>query len=224
MPLSLKGNMQMLEQPQETDERSAVIYARVSWETQREGYSLQTQIEAGYAYAAQHNYKILAEFSDDYTGASLDRPSLDQLREFVSENHVDVLLVYEVDRFARSLIYFMLLEEEFRRYGVKIEYINDQYGDTEEGQVNKQIHAMLAEYERKKLAERSKRGLRGKAKSGYVNVGSRPPYGYLVRTESHKQWLVIDDEEAGIVALVFNGTPSGITAINYWRSMQLHAA
>jgi site-specific DNA recombinase len=197
-------DVEMTEQTPVTNQPvTAVIYARVSWETQREGYSLQTQIEAGYTHAAQHNYKILAEFSDDYTGNSLDRPSLDQLREFVIENHVDVLLVYEVDRFARSLIYLMLLEEEFRRYGVKIEYINDQYGDTEEGQVNKQIHAMLAEYERKKLAERSKRGLRGKAKSGYVNVGSRPPYGYLVRTEPHKQWLVIDDEEAGIVALVF---------------------
>lgn len=189
--------------PNNIRQMTVVIYARVSWATQRDGYSLQTQIEAGYTYAAQHNYKILAEFSDDYTGDSLDRPGLNQLREFIIENHVDVLLVYEIDRFARSVIYFMLLEEEFRRYGLEIEYVNDQYCDTEEGPVYKQIHAMLAEYERKKLAERSKRGLRGKAKSGYVNVGSRPPYGYTVRTEPHKQWLVIDDGEAGIVELVF---------------------
>jgi site-specific DNA recombinase len=202
-------------------ELSAVVYARVSSDQQTLGYSLQTQIDAGRIYAQQHNYKVLGEFSDDYTGESLDRPSLDKLRDFIADSHVDVLLIYDIDRFARSMIYFMLLEEEFRRYGIKVEYVNGGYDDTDEGQLQKQIRAAIAECERKKIIERSKRGKRGKARSGYVNVGSRPPYGLKVKTEPHKQWLVVDDEEAVIVVLVFqwytvgdgNGKPLAINAI-----------
>jgi site-specific DNA recombinase len=62
---------------------------------------------------------------------------------------------------------------------------------------------------------------RAKAKSGFVNVGARPPYGYKVRTEPHKEWLVIDDEEAAIVLMVFqwyeggdgDGKPLAVNAI-----------
>lgn len=61
----------------------------------------------------------------------------------------------------------------------------------------------IAEYEKAKILERSKRGKRGKAKSGYVIVGARPPYGYLVRSELHKAWFEIDEEEAKIVKLVY---------------------
>ena len=62
--------------------------------------------------------------------------------------------------------------------------MNGGYDDTDEGQLQKQIRAAIAEYERKKIIERSKRGKRGKAKSGYVNVGSRPSYGYKVKTRA----------------------------------------
>lgn len=67
------------------NELSAVVYARVSSDQQTLGYSLQTQIEAGRIYAQQHNYRVLGDFSDDYTGENLDRPSLNKLRDFVSE-------------------------------------------------------------------------------------------------------------------------------------------
>jgi site-specific DNA recombinase len=117
------------------------------------------------------------------------------------------------------MIYFMLLEEEFRRLGIRVEYVNGGYDDTDEGQLQKQIRAAIAEYERKKIIERSKRGKRGKARSGFVNVGARPPYGYRVKTEPHKQWLIIDDEEAVIVTMVFqwytgNGSDGHPLAIN----------
>jgi site-specific DNA recombinase len=97
----------------------------------------------------------------------------------------------------------MLIEEEFRKAGVVIEYVIGQYDDSDEGRLQKQIRASIAEYEKAKILERSKRGKRGKAKSGYVLVGSRPPYGYKVRSEPHKSWLEIDEEEAQIVRLVF---------------------
>jgi site-specific DNA recombinase len=189
--------------------KRAVIYARVSTDEQTKGYSLPTQLEACRKYAAERGYEISAEFRDDHTGASLDRPGLNQLREFVAAASIEVMVVYDVDRLARKSVYQMLIEEEMNRQGVTVEYVNGQYADTDEGRLQKQIKASIAEYEKAKILERSKRGKRGKAQSGFVIVGARPPYGYRVVSEPHKAWLEIDEEEARIVRLVFELYTSG---------------
>lgn len=181
----------------------AVIYTRVSTDEQVKGYSLQTQVAACHAYAGERGYCITAKFTDDYTGASMDRPGLNQLREFIASSPTDVVIVYDIDRLARKSVYQMLIEEELNRAGARVEYVNGQYDDTDEGRLQKQIRASIAEYEKAKILERSKRGKRGKAQSGFVLVGARSPYGYRVNSEPHKAWLEIDEDEAKIVQMVY---------------------
>src|SRR5260221_5460896 len=181
----------------------AVIYARVSTDEQAKGFSLPTQIEECSKYASEKGYDVLYTFTDGYTGESLNRPGLDEMRTFITSNHVDRIIILDVDCWARKSIYQMLLEDEFSRAGLNIEYVFGQYPDTVEGRLQKQIKGAIAEYEKAKILERSKRGKRGKAKSGYVNVGSRPPYGYRVVSQPHKSWLEIIQDEARIIRLVF---------------------
>jgi site-specific DNA recombinase len=184
--------------------KKAVIYARVSTDEQAKGYSLSTQVEACQAYGAQHGYTILEIFTDDYSGAAIDRPELNRLRDYISRTPVNVVIIYDIDRLARKSAYQVLIEEEFKRGGVLVEFVMAQYEDTEEGRLQKQIRGVIAEYEKAKILERSKRGKRGKAKSGFVVTGSRPPYGYKVRSEPHKTWLEVDESEAAIVRMVYN--------------------
>lgn len=184
--------------------KTAAIYVRVSTDEQTKGYSLTTQIDACNRYAEERGYTVLYTFSDDYTGASLDRPALNNLGEFLGKEKVSVVIVYDIDRLARRSVYQMLIEEEFRKLGTIIEYVVGQYEDTDEGRLQKQIRASIAEYEKAKILERSKRGKKGKAQSGFVLVGSRPPYGYRVKSEPHKAWLEIDEDEAKIVKLVYS--------------------
>jgi site-specific DNA recombinase len=184
--------------------KQSVIYARVSTDEQTKGYSLQTQIEACKQYAVQQGYIVLHIFSEDYSGASLDRPELNNVRDFLAKEDVDVVIVYDVDRLARKSIYQALIEEEFLHDGAIIEYVIGQYADTDEGRLQKQIRGSIAEYEKAKILERSKRGKRGKAMSGFVLVGSRPPYGYKVISEPHKSWFEIDEEEAEVVRVIFD--------------------
>src|SRR5690348_9015984 len=94
---------------------SAVIYARVSTDEQAKGYSLSTQVESCSHYAKLKGYQILSVFTDDYTGESLDRPGLDSMRAFIRANRVNVIIILDVDRWARKSIYQMLLEDEFSR-------------------------------------------------------------------------------------------------------------
>ena len=184
--------------------KRAVIYARVSTDEQTKGYSLQTQIESCKQYAVERGYVLLHIFSEDYSGASLDRPELNNVRDFLTNEDVDVVIVYDVDRLARKSIYQALIEEEFMRDGAVIEYVIGQYDDSDEGRLQKQIRGSIAEYEKAKILERSKRGKRGKAMSGFVLVGSRPPYGYSVVSEPHKAWFEINEEEAEIVRAIFS--------------------
>ena len=184
--------------------KRAIIYVRVSTDEQAKGYSLQTQVEGCQRYAEEMGYSIAATFQEDYTGTSLDRPALNEMREYLGlDKTVSILIVYDLDRIARKSVHQMILEEELHRFGVTVEYVIGRYEDSDEGRLQKQIRASIAEYEKAKILERSKRGKRGKAQSGFVLVGSRPPYGYKVISEPHKAWLEIEEDEAKIVRLVF---------------------
>jgi len=57
-----------------------------------------------------------------------------------------------------------------RRLGVTFAFVNRQIGDTPEDQMLLQIQGVVAEYEREKIMERSRRGKLYAARSGKVNV------------------------------------------------------
>jgi site-specific DNA recombinase len=97
----------------------------------------------------------------------------------------------------------MLIEEEFIKKDVRIEYVLGQYPDNDEGRLQKHIRAGIAEYEKAKIIERMGRGKKGKAKSGYIIVGARPPYGYWKKSEPHKAWLEIDEDGSCVARLIF---------------------
>ncbi len=183
--------------------KKALLYARVSTDEQTNGYSLKTQLDAMLKYCTENGYTVVGEYKDDYTGTKLDRPELDKLREHLKREKIDAVIVYDIDRLARKSVYQMLIEEEFERAGARVIYVNGQFEDTDEGRLQKQIRASIAEYERAKILERSKRGKRGKAQSGFVLVGARAPYGYQVKSEPHKAWLELCEDEAKIVRLVY---------------------
>src|SRR5215212_3099383 len=98
-----------------TDDHStkrAVLYARVSTgEQARSGYSLAQQMEALREYAAREGYAILEEIFDrGKSGASLERPGMDRVRDLVSGGGVSVVLAQDRDRFSREPVDSYLLK------------------------------------------------------------------------------------------------------------------
>jgi hypothetical protein len=82
------------------------------------------------------------------------------------------------DRLARTYAHQVLLLEEFLRAGVEVIFLNREVGQTPEDQLLLQVQGMIAEYERAKILERSRRGKRHAAQVGRVSVLSCAPYGY----------------------------------------------
>src|ERR671933_1067720 len=148
--------------------RQAILYARVSTDEQaRSGYSLTQQLEALREYAARDGYEVLEEVTDPgHSGASLERPGMDRVRNLVAAGGVSVVLAQDRDRFAREPAYHYLLREEFKEHGTTLRALNDRGDETPEGELTDGILDQLAKYERAKTAERTRRGKLQRAREG----------------------------------------------------------
>ena len=72
----------------------------------------------------------------------------------------------------------MILVDELERCGVEVVFLNHQLDQSPEDDLLLQVQGMIAEYERAKILERSRRGKLHAARRGSVNVLSGAPYGY----------------------------------------------
>jgi len=112
--------------------RMAVIYARVSSEQQREEKTIASQTASLIEFAKSHDLEVPAEwvFEDEgFSGATLERPGLERVRDLAAEGQIQVVLAYSPDRLSRKYAYQILLMEEFARQGVETLFINTPQGD-----------------------------------------------------------------------------------------------
>jgi site-specific DNA recombinase len=158
----------------------AVIYSRVSSEGQeKEGTSLQTQLDNCVKYCEEKGYEVAFRFSETYSGLSLERPELDKLRELVRSEAIDVLVCYSIDRLSRDPTHGVIITEELDKHGVKLEAVTEDVSNTELGKLITYIRGFAAKLEAQKIKERTVRGKRAKAKLGQMVIGSGVGlYGY----------------------------------------------
>jgi site-specific DNA recombinase len=157
------------------------LYARVSSERQAEEGTIASQIAGLRQRIVADGQQIDAEleFVDDgFSGATLLRPALERLRDQAAQGVLDRLYVYAPDRLARNYAYQFLLVDEFRRAGVEMVFLNRALGQSPEDDLLLQVQGIIAEYERAKIGERSRRGRLHAARTGQVSVLSGAPYGY----------------------------------------------
>lgn len=162
------------------------IYARVSSEQQAEAGTIASQVAALEQRLRQDGLVLDPElrFLDEgYSGSTLVRPALERLRDAAANGAVDRLYVHSPDRLARKYAYQVLLVDEFQRCGVELIFLNRELGRSPEDDLLLQVQGMVAEYERAKIIERSRRGKRHAAQHGSVNVLSGAPYGYRYITK-----------------------------------------
>src|SRR5215203_6105888 len=189
--------------------KRAILYARVSTAEQaRSGFSLAQQLEALRGYAAREGYEVLEVVQDaGQSGASLERPGMDRVRDLVAAGGVFVVLAQDRDRFAREPAYHYLLRREFEEHGTKIRALNDRGDDSPEGELTDGVLDQLAKYERAKFTERSRRGKLQKARQGKIIATMKPPYGF--RYNEERDALVIHEPERLVVERIFRLAAEG---------------
>ena len=159
----------------------AGIYARVSSDQQADDGTIASQVEALTERVRIDGLHLDAElrFLDEgYSGSTLVRPALERLRDLAAAGAIDRLYVHSPDRLARKYAYQVLLLDELKRHGVEVIFLNRELGRSPEDDLLLQVQGMVAEYERAKILERSRRGKLHAARKGNVNVLGGAPYGY----------------------------------------------
>ena len=178
----------------------AILYARVSTEEQVKKYSLKQQLEALRNYCSANNIEVLEELVDEgYSGAYLERPGLDAVRDLVESGGVDWVLVQDRDRLTREPAYFFLLNQEFEVHSTKIRALNQKGDDSPEGQLTDGIIDQIAKFERSKTAERTRRGRLRKAKEGKVVGAGKTNFGFTRAGDYYE----VNPEEMDVMKRIF---------------------
>ena len=201
----------------------ATIYARVSTERQAERGTIGSQLEALRAHLAAAGDEPAGEYCDDgCSGARLDRPGLDALRDAAEAGLFEVVWCLSPDRLARSYAYQVLILDELARFGVRVAFTDAPGLDQDDPQARllTQVQGVIAEYERAKIGERYRRGKLFRARAGEV-ITWKAAYGYrrVPRGPDGPARLEIFEPEASVVRRIFAERAAGTTIRQICRQL-----
>jgi site-specific DNA recombinase len=205
------------------------LYLRVSTSHQQQKQTIEQQLARLQTEVQQHPDWILSEahvYRDDgYSGASLNRPGLDRLREAAAMAAFELVVMIAPDRLARKYVHQVLLIDELEGVGCRVEFLDrPMQEDDPHDQLLLQIRGAVAEYERNLIVERTRRGRQAKLRSGLLLPWTFAPYGYMLDAERPRDpsRVQIDVVKAEIVKQIFGWyTDPGQAVSLYWVAKQL---
>ena len=182
----------------------SAAYIRTSTQDQGERYSPASQLKAIRAKAARDGKTIREAwiFTDAHSGKLESRPDFDKLKALVRTGAPDTVYVFDVSRFARRTMDALKLAAEFKKYGVKLDFVETPYADTAAGRLGFTTMAAVAEFLGEKIIEDSKRGQIQKLESGLLTHGSAPyGYRYIDKRQKEGSRFEIDDRDSSVPGL-----------------------
>jgi DNA invertase Pin-like site-specific DNA recombinase len=138
--------------------KKAAIYGRVSTTDQ----NVESQFCDLRQMAAQRGYKIVAEYSDTISGAKAKRPGLDQLMSDARRHRFDVVMVWALDRMARSVRHLLEVLDDLNH--LNIDFVSFRENIDTSGPLGRAmivIVSAISELERSLIVERVRAGMRG---------------------------------------------------------------
>lgn len=187
------------------------IYCRLSREDDDklhendESESIQNQKSMLLNYATERNWDVYKIYCDeDYSGIDSERPEFNTLLEDAKNHKFDIVLCKTQSRFTRDMeMVEKYLHNKFIEWNIRFVSLVDHV-DTEDkdNKKSRQINGLVNEWYLEDLSENIRKTFDSKRKQG-LHVGSFVCYGYK-RNPENKNKLIIDEEAAEIVKLIFN--------------------
>lgn len=175
--------------------------ARVSTQEQAQGdrFSIPHQREQITQYCLKRSWDLMDVVEYVHSGGSNYR-ELQQILEQVRHNHIQVVVVNELDRLARDMVTTLLFLEDLQKSGCRFASVADDMDlTTPDGELKMMILSVFAHYFRKQLARKVKGGLAERARQG-KHHGGRPPYGFVF----DKDRLAPHPEQALVVQQIYH--------------------
>jgi DNA invertase Pin-like site-specific DNA recombinase len=166
----------------------AALYARCS--THDKGQDPELQLMPLREYCQRRGLIITGEYVDNGISGTKDRrPQLDRLLEAARKRQIDLILVWKLDRFGRSLKQLVIALEELSSLGVGfISYQDNLDLTTAQGRLMFHIIGAMAEFERELIRERVKAGIDNARRKG-KRIGRKaiPPVDMAKIVDAHKK-------------------------------------
>ena len=191
--------------------KKCVIYSRVSTQDQ----DFQSQFEDLTKYANFNGFEVIESFGEKVSGYDLSKERLEyeQMKQYVLDNNIKDILIWELSRFSRSTSKALTEIEFFTQKGINIYFKKENINTLSNEATNKLLLSMLsaiAELERSTIVERSIRGRMSAAAKGKNSGYAILPLGY--KTDKNK-YLEVDEKDAKIIHLIYDMAEEG-TPIN----------
>lgn len=184
---------------------NAVIYARFSDHTQREE-SIEGQIRVCEEFAERDGLTIIEKYIDRaMTGKNDGRPAFQKMLLDSRKGAFQVVLVYQLDRFARNRYDSAIHKNTLKKNGVRVISARENISDDASGILTEGLLESIAEYYSAELSQKIRRGQMENALKG-KNNGGGIPLGYLLGED---QKLVLDPDTAPLVLEIFQRYADG---------------
>ena len=185
--------------------KRVACYARYSTSMQREE-SISAQMRAMKQYCDDNGWIIVKRYVDQAYSATTDkRPQFQQMIADASNKEFDIVLVHKLDRFARNRYDSSLYKQKLRKNGVRLCSVLEHIDNSPESILLEGMLESINEFYSANLARESMKGMKENALQCLYNGGCTG-LGYDVDNTQH---LVINAEEAKIVAMIFSLYLSG---------------
>jgi site-specific DNA recombinase len=200
------------------------LYARVSTQRQADRGTIGSQLQVLREQVTAAGDELVGEYVDDgHSGARLDRPALDALRDAAESGLFEAVWCLSPDRLARAYAYQVLVLDELARFGVAVRFTDSAGLPTDDPQATllTQVQGVIAEYEKAKIAERYRRGKLFRARAGEITTW-KTSYGYRRVSRSAATGpahLQIYEPEATVVRRIFTDRASGLTVREICRRL-----
>lgn len=187
------------------------VYVRVSSEEQAQGHSLDYQREACHEHAGKLGADNITVYEDaGFSATSSNRPAFLSLIEGAETGQFDTVIVYRLDRFARSRYDSITYKARLIKAGVQLISVTERIEETPSGLLHEGMLELLAEHYSAELSVKVRSGLRKRAEKGLPNA--MVPFGYQQSAHPSQDPPTVMDEESKLVRWAYETYASGTAA------------
>lgn len=187
----------------------AVVYIRVSDQSQIDNNSLETQLKTCKQYAENNNYEVVEIFREEGVSAKhiQSRPAMRRMLDYctLKKNRISAVIIYKMDRWSRNVEEGLMAESLLAKYGVSILPATEI---TEQNPIGKAVRTILmtmGQLDNELKGERVKDNMQTMFRKGYwcwkPRMGYKRPF--KTKEENKGKSIIIDKRLGGIIKAIF---------------------
>jgi site-specific DNA recombinase len=186
--------------------KKAAFYARVSTTAQEKDRTVESQIVALKRQVAAAGDVLVKEYVDDgFSGAKLDRPAMDRLRNDLKTNLFDAIYFLGTDRIARDVVYQNIIIGEILKHGKQLVVGGRDFTKSPENDFTLTVLGAASQLERAKIIERNTRGKMHCLRQGLIHSNGHNTFGYeyVPKSQGRAAHCRINEREAKVIRHIF---------------------